>query len=290
VDSTLFFVSDLHGDTKMYDRLFQMVEEENPAAVFLGGDLLPSGLLNLVSTELIQKDYINGFLGRALLKLKEKMSDRYPRIFVILGNDDSKSDEENIIKLADAGLWEYIHNRKVSFGEYTLYGYSYVPPSPFRLKDFERYDVSRYVDPGCLPPEEGMYSVPVNRELIKIQTIKKDLDILIDESDLSKSILLFHSPPYQTKLDRADLDGKSIEHVPLDVHIGSIAIKRMIQKRQPLITLHGHVHESARITGEWQEKINTTFAFSAAHDGSELALVRFDPNKPELATRTLIPC
>jgi Icc-related predicted phosphoesterase len=52
--------------------------------------------------------------------------------------------------------------------------------------------------------------------------------------------------------------------------------------------LHGHIHESARLTGNWQERIGKTVAFSAAHDGRELALVRFDPHELDRAIRELI--
>jgi Icc-related predicted phosphoesterase len=70
--------------------------------------------------------------------------------------------------------------------------------------------------------------------------------------------------------------------------VGSIAVRRFIEQRQPYITLHGHVHESARITGAWQEQIGRTSCFSAAHDGQELALVRFDLKQPERAERELL--
>ena len=79
-----------------------------------------------------------------------------------------------------------------------------------------------------------------------------------------------------------------VDHVPFDVHVGSIAVKDMILDRQPLLTLHGHVHESARITGSWKEKIGSTYAFSAAHDGPQLALVRFNPEHLQDASRELI--
>ena len=78
-----------------------------------------------------------------------------------------------------------------------------------------------------------------------------------------------------------------MDHAPLDVHVGSIAIRRFIEARQPLATLHGHVHESARLTGAWQERIGRTVCLSAAHDGPELALVRFDLETPADASREL---
>jgi Icc-related predicted phosphoesterase len=114
------------------------------------------------------------------------------------------------------------------------------------------------------------------------------MEQLVGDANLDRAIFLFHVPPYMTKLDRADLDGQKIDHVPLDVHIGSIALARFIKSRQPLVTLHGHVHESARITGTWRDKIGRTQLFSAAHDGPELALIRFSPEKPADATRELI--
>ncbi|MBU1064014.1 GNAT family N-acetyltransferase, partial [bacterium] len=63
---------------------------------------------------------------------------------------------------------------------------------------------------------------------------------------------------------------------------------QIIENQQPLITLHGHVHESTRITGQWRDRIGRTHLFSAAHDGPELAVVRFDPDYPKLASRQII--
>jgi Icc-related predicted phosphoesterase len=105
---------------------------------------------------------------------------------------------------------------------------------------------------------------------------------------MTKTIFLFHSPPYHSCLDRADLHGKKVDHTPVDVHVGSVAIQRFIKSKQPLLTLHGHVHESAQITGWWKEKVDRTFSFTAAHDGPELAIVRFDTENLKNATRELI--
>jgi uncharacterized protein len=174
----------------------------------------------------------------------------------------------------------------VMLGNCAVYGYPYVPPTPFRLKDLERYDVSRYVDPGCVAPEDGQRSVADISEVAK--TICEDLDELTGTDDLSRAIFLFHSPPYQSALDRAALDGKMIDYCPLDVHVGSIAIRRFIEVRQPMLTLHGHVHESVRLTGQWQQRIGRTLALGGAHDGPELCLVRFDSDDPLSATRDLV--
>jgi Icc-related predicted phosphoesterase len=190
--------------------------------------------------------------------------------------------------MAAQGLCHYVHKRAQAFGHRRVYGYAYVPPTPFQNKDWERYDVSTYVDPGCVSPEDGFRTVAVDPRTVKYSTIQADLERFAAGESLDDAILLFHSPPYRTKLDRAAIDGRAIDHVPLDVNVGSVAIRRFIESRQPLLTLHGHVHESARLTGAWSDRIGRTLMFSAAHDGPELALVRFDLDDLAAATRELI--
>lgn len=284
---TCFFVSDLHGRTRRYLRLFEAVADQRPAAVFLGGDLLPGGPPDPDEAAAGYHDFVFDFFGHHLRRLRDFLGVAYPRVFFILGNDDPRSAEADFLTLAADGLCEYVHDRHVRFEDYDVYGYACVPPTPFQIKDWERYDVSQYVDAGCVSPEEGYRSVPVPAHDVRHATIRGDLERLMGERPLDSAILLFHSPPYQSKLDRAALDGLKVDHVPLDVHVGSIAIQRFITQRQPLVTLHGHIHESARLTGTWRDRIGRTHCLSAAHGGPELALVRFDPADPAAATREL---
>lgn len=283
-----FFASDLHGSPQRYRVLWERIATERPAAVFLGGDLLPSGLSAIGALDFDHQDFVGGFLAGEFDRLRQTLGPAYPRIFLILGNDDSRSQEAIFLAEAARGLWEYIHERHVPFGPFDVYGYACVPPTPFMLKDWERYDISQYVDPGCISPEEGYHSVPVAANHIKYGTIQDDLASLLGDRPPQQAIFLFHAPPYHTNLDRAALDGRQVDHVPLDVHVGSIAIQRFIEQHQPLVTLHGHVHEAARLTGTWSQRIGRTHCLTAAHDGPELALVRFDPAEPAQATRELL--
>ena len=286
--STCLFVSDLHGHVDRYEKLFLAIEATQPSAVFLGGDLLPSGFNCRQLDKTDWKDFILDIIARGFQNLRDQMRDLYPQVFLILGNDDRRCEEAAFIDAAARGLWNYVHNHITKLGNYYVYGYAYVPPTPFQLKDWERYDVSRYVDPGCISPEEGGHSIPIAANEIRYATIQNDLEQLAGESDMEHAIFLFHTPPYQTYLDRAALDGKMVDHVSLDVHVGSIAVRRFIETRQPLLTLHGHIHESARLTGSWQDKIGRTTMYTAAHDGPELALIQFDLENLATATRELL--
>jgi Icc-related predicted phosphoesterase len=278
------FVADLHGRAARYERLLATIEAERPAAVFLGGDLLPGGALPSPGGG----DFLLGWLGPRLSALRPRLGPEWPRVLAVFGNDDPRSEESSLAELERQGLLEHAHRRRILLGSRAVYGYACVPPTPFLLKDWERYDVSRFVDPGCVSPEEGYRSVAVPEGETKWGTIAADLEALTRDDDVSGAVFLFHSPPHRTALDRGALDGKTVDHAPVDVHLGSIAVRRFIEARQPLVTLHGHVHESARLTGAWRDRIGRTVCLSAAHDGPELALVRFDLERPEAATRELL--
>lgn len=282
------FASDLHGKTRRFVELLRIIGHERPAVVLLGGDLLPGGLGALRAEAQTDDDFVQDFLVARLDELRTRLGAAYPRVFVILGNDDPRSEEDAVAAGAARGVWEYVHERRASVDGYDVYGYACVPPTPFLLKDWERYDVSRHVDPGCVSPEEGHRTVAAAESRIRYGTIQEDLATLFGQRSLDRAVCLFHAPPYRTNLDRAALDGMQVDHAPLDVHVGSVAIRRCIEERQPLLTLHGHIHESARLTGAWREQIGRTHCFSAAHDGPELALVRFDPSNLAAATRTLL--
>lgn len=78
--------------------------------------------------------------------------------------------------------------------------------------------MSRFVDPGCISPEEGWRSVSIPANEVKFTTIQMDLERLVGEDNLTKAIFLFHTPPYQTALDRAALDGQAVDKTPMDIH------------------------------------------------------------------------
>jgi len=82
------------------------------------------------------------------------------------------------------------------------------------------------------------------------------------------AIFNFHAPPYQTKLDEAPLldenlnpiiRGGSVAMVP----VGSKAVRKVIEKHQPFLALHGHIHEACG-----SMKIGKTYC---ANPGSEYA-------------------
>ncbi|HZQ95626.1 MAG TPA: metallophosphoesterase [Candidatus Sulfotelmatobacter sp.] len=283
-----FFATDLHGRTVRYENLLAAIAREHPTAVFLGGDLLPGSAVAPGQPGTQDTDFFCDYLAPAFRKLRATLGAEYPDVFLILGNDDPRSYERIFMDAAAEGLWHYMHGQKAAWKGFRIFGLSYVPPTPFLLKDWERYDVSRYVPPGSVSPEEGNRTIAAEEHSIKWGTIQKDLAALAGDDPMDRALFLFHTPPADTTLDRAALDGNFYEHVPVDVHVGSVAVRRFIEERQPWLTLHGHVHESAHLTGEWKIRLGRTVCINGAHDGPELSLVRLDLDSPEAASRELL--
>jgi len=279
--SLCHFATDLHGRPDRYRKLWDAAAAERPAALFLGGDLLPHRLA-------AGGDFVGGVLADGFRRLRAALGPDYPAVFLIPGNDDPAAELPGFAAGEAEGLWLQAHGRLLAWGDRLVLGYACIPPSPFLLKDWERYDVSRFVDPGCVPPEEGRRTVAREEREIRLATIAAELAELAGGADLARAVCLFHCPPYGCDLDRAGLDGRLVDHAPVDVHIGSIAVRRFLEARRPPLSLHGHVHEAARLTGAWRATVGATLACNGAHDGPELALVRFDPDAPAAATRTLL--
>jgi Icc-related predicted phosphoesterase len=71
----------------------------------------------------------------------------------------------------------------------------------------------------------------------------------LSESDYHRTICNFHAPPHRTGLDLAPKLDKDLKPVtdfgqPVMEYVGSKAVRDSILEFQPLLGLHGHIHES----------------------------------------------
>ncbi len=274
--TTCYFVSDLHGSEDKYSMLAREIVRNKPSFLFLGGDLLPHIKYSDKQKSNEVNPFIKEFMVPLFQNLQKQMGCNYPEVFLIAGNDDYKSDVPGFEYGVQKELWKFLNSNKVRFGPYHIYGYSYIPPTPFRIKDWEKYDIDGSVNQDCLSPEVGFRSVPPTQSDSTL--ISQDLEILTGNDAMSKAIFMFHSPPHDSLLDR----------IKGNKSIGSIAIRNFIDSKQPYITLHGHAHESSTITGHWNQQFGRTHSFSAAYDGIELALIIFQIDNPTQAERKII--
>ena len=68
--------------------------------------------------------------------------------------------------------------------------------------------------------------------------------------DMERTIFNFHAPPYGTGLDEApalDAELRPMHGGAVMKPVGSTAVRDAIQKHQPMLSVHGHIHESRAI-------------------------------------------
>lgn len=87
------------------------------------------------------------------------------------------------------------------------------------------------------------------RELPDDALAAKLEDIAVQLDPELPAIFNLHVPPYDTGLDTApqvdqDLRVVTVGGQPSMVPVGSRAVRELVERRQPLVSLHGHIHES----------------------------------------------
>lgn len=92
---------------------------------------------------------------------------------------------------------------------------------------------------------------------------------------IDTSVFCFHCPPYGTPLDECPMLDENLRVVtvrgdPVIIHVGSKAVRQVIEKYQPLASLHGHIHESSGFT-----KIGRTFVINPGSEYAEGILRAF---------------
>ncbi len=78
----------------------------------------------------------------------------------------------------------------------------------------------------------------------RLESYIKDLE------NKETAIFNLHAPPFQTKLDEAPLLDTDLNPIirggsTVMVPVGSRAVRKVIEKYKPFISLHGHIHESS---------------------------------------------
>jgi uncharacterized protein len=87
------------------------------------------------------------------------------------------------------------------------------------------------------------------RELDEGELYLRLKDTVDQVDDVSNAIFNFHVPPYGSGLDTAqeltdDLVPVYRNGTPVEIPVGSTAVREILEEYQPLLSLHGHIHES----------------------------------------------
>lgn len=267
----LCFTSDLHGDKRLYGQLDALVRGERPDLVILGGDLLGDGdrddplgtQVRLVSDELIPR----------IQAWQAAMPDL--AVACLAGNHEWLCTYEAMLALAPEGRYVMLsHEQAWMHRGVGFIGLMHTPPTPHYGKDLERLDRAGDAPPpwdGVVWDRDLMRPVAVDaaRHFAMHPPLEQIFAAVPAVDD--PWILVAHAPPHGTALDRLPNHAEPI---------GSRAVRRFIEERQPAIALHGHVHESPAVTGRFCEQIGRTLCINPGQGHERLHAVLLETERP----------
>ena len=237
----LIYSADLHGNGEFYKRLLKKAEDENIDAVIMGGDLCGREGISIKEKIENQKIFLEKFLMPLFKKFRK--NNKHKEIYAIMGNDDFRINLDVLEKAEKNKILNSIHGKSIKLnGKINIAGYSFVNPTPFRLKDWEKPDFEGDKIPRQLFNEEIRSAEKENG------TIKEGLENLKKLSNPKKTVYVIHAPPFSTNLDI----------ITAGIHVGSKSVREFIEKEQPFLALHGHIHESPQMSGSWKDKLGKT--------------------------------
>jgi Icc-related predicted phosphoesterase len=272
--SEWFFTSDLHGQGELYEQIVVLAAERQPGAVLLGGDLAPHA--TGVPGVRHQRVFLEGFLVEFARRLREAAPG--VELLLLMGNDDWAANHD-VLDRHDGELWTSMHARATEVQGVRVAGLSWVPITPFAIKDWERWEDGGDESPprlnGWLSSGDGLREFRFDPER-RTPTLAGALAELLPLSPPADTAYMLHSPPRGTACDV----------IATGEHVGSRAIRSFVETQQPRLVLSGHIHESPRVSGAWRDRIgHTTVVNPGQFGGPRLSGVWFDPQRPDVTLR-----
>jgi len=289
----IFFATDIHGSDRCFRKFLNAGEFYKADVVVLGGDLTGKTLVPIF--EHSDGHFTAQFLGEKVMKpaselvsFEKTVSDSgyYPyrtsdHEYRLIMEDQSKL-EAVFSRLATERLQRWLEIAEHRIGDRTQPKY-YVTAGnddSFAIDPIlRRSSVLSFVEGEVvhIDQEHEMIATgyanttPWNcfRDIPEEELLKKIESMTNRVAKMQNCVFTLHSPPYGTGLDTAmELDSNLSpvmrDGAPSMIPVGSKAVREEIEKYQPLLGLHGHIHE-ARGTAT----INRTLCINPGSEYSE---------------------
>jgi uncharacterized protein len=269
----LFFATDVHSSDMVFNKFVKGAEYYKADALILGGDLTGKFLAPFIKEP--DGTYFTDFQGNPVRMKSEAeikaMEDtiRTAGYYVYRTTreeyDRTKDDKAMVDKLFLEKMFEVLQ-KWIDLAESNL-AKSGVPlfitggnDDPYEVDDFMRahstehvrYCEGEVVDILGYEMLASGYSNMTPWKLPRDLT-EEELETALEKvaskvKDPRRSIFTIHVPPYDTGLDLAIYLNEDLKYQhygqPIEGPVGSHAVFKLLDKYQPLISLHGHIHES----------------------------------------------
>lgn len=306
----IFFATDLHGSDDCFRKLISAATVYKADALVVGGDITGKQMVPIVRQP--DGSYTCSFLGREQRLASEEELQRQRTLITRGGNYTYVTDADEVAELSAAPerVDELMHRlvcervaQWVELADEKLAG-SGVPLYMCGGND-DFFEIDAILDAGesVVNHNGRVVQVDENHEMMALgyanptpwhcpRDITEDelgqkLDALAGQvKDVDRSIFCLHVPPIDSTLDTCPrLDGSVYPPrvisdgagAPLMYGAGSTAVRAGIERFQPLLSLHGHIHESRGVA-----KIGRTTAINPGSEYGEgvlrAALINLTPD------------
>ena len=266
----ILFLSDIHGSSTVFEKSINFVKNNDIDVLIISGDLSGKNIHPIIvenGNYTYEIDGCKQTVSESDIVLYEtKLAERGHYFFRISKEDFSNLREKEIFELLDLKILERLDNWLITLSQLVESECITVIVTPGN-DDIIKVDnlIKKYESKGIFsglskPVKVGMNEI-ISLDYTNITPWKtyrelpeKELEKLIKSKvklvdNIRFSIFNFHCPPYDTKLDIAPSIDSNFRYVinPGGIenkHVGSTAVKMAIEQYQPLLTLHGHIHES----------------------------------------------
>lgn len=268
----LYYASDVHGSERCWRKFLGAGRFYRASALVMGGDLTGKAVVPIVQTDdtrweatfLGERQTVKSEDGLAELLTAVRDNGMYP--WVAAPEEVSKHTDDAALR---SKLFGRLIDEEVA---------RWVDIADRRL---ERDGVEGFVIAGNDDPwsidgvlERGTHLVACERQVVKIGAHEmvscafanptpwnspRELDedalyarlkgLVEQVEEMDNAIFNFHVPPYDSGLDTAqqltdDFVPVYKNGTPVEIPVGSTAVREIIEEHQPLLSVHGHIHES----------------------------------------------
>ncbi len=289
----VFFTTDVHGSEKCFRKFVNAGKFYNASVLVLGGDITGKMVIPVIDKG--DGTYSCNFLGTEMhLRSKEELDNTIKNIrdsgyYPYMSNpeevDEILFDKPKIDALFEKLIVESI-DHWVQLANERLSGTGvkcYISPGNDDIFAVDKH----LIDTGAVSnPERKVVKIDDRHEMITLgytnhtpwdsprEVDENQLEKMLEEmcsnvKDMTNCIFNTHVPPIATTIDQAPALDRTFKPIIKAGRVqytnaGSSAMRRVIQKYQPLVGIHGHIHESKGLT-----KIGKTMCFNPGSEYTE---------------------
>jgi Icc-related predicted phosphoesterase len=268
----IFFCSDVHGSTVCFRKFINAAQFYGATTLILGGDV--TGKMVVPIARQTEGDYLTAFAGQEMRFTSRDELDSFLKRVQNMGFYAKVMEEEEFQRLKaspeaqDALFRELVLERLREWVEYAddkldgsdipvyaapgnddFFEVDEVLASGQRIKLIEM-QVQPLGDEYQIATSGWTNPTPWNTEReCPEDELERRLEAMFDEvDDMEKCVFNLHVPPHNSKIDlcpKLDEDMRVAYDLgnPVMAPAGSTAVRAVIERHQPLLSLHGHIHE-----------------------------------------------